>query len=81
MKVFYQNTDDVDKLLSPEIGKASPLSVEELELPSSILESLSSALQKSTSMLPLSARRFNEWRVGLLSRYSREQTASISASA
>ncbi|CAI7678767.1 unnamed protein product [Penicillium pancosmium] len=76
MKVFYQNVDDVDKLLNPELGKVSPLSVEELELPSSILQSLSSSLEKSNNMLPLSARRFNEWHVGLLSRFSREQTAA-----
>ncbi|KAJ5965940.1 hypothetical protein N7481_012654, partial [Penicillium waksmanii] len=76
MKVFYQNVDDVDKLLSPELGKVSPLSVEELELPSSILQSLSFSLEKSNNMLPLSARRFNEWHVGLLSRFSREQTAA-----
>lgn len=82
MKVFYQNVDDVDKLLNPELGKVSPLSVEELELPSSILQSLSSSLEKSNNMLPVSARRFNEWHVGLLSRFSREQTAtSASASA
>lgn len=76
MKVFYQNIDDVDKLLHPELGKVSPLSVEELELPSSILQSLSFSLKKSNKMLPLSARRFSEWHVGLLSRFSRQQTAT-----
>jgi hypothetical protein len=81
MKVFHQNIQDVDKLLNPELGKVSPLSVEELELPSSILQSLSSSLEKSNNMLPLSARRFSEWHVGLLSRFSREQTApSVSTS-
>jgi hypothetical protein len=28
-------------------------------------------LTKSNEMLPLSARRFNEWKVGLLSRFRR----------
>lgn len=80
MKVFYQATDDVEKFLSPELGKASPLSVEELELPSSTMTSLSTSLQRSNDMLPFSAKRFSEWQVGLLSRFSREQANSISNS-
>ena len=78
MKVLYQAVDDVEKLLSPEVGKASALSVEELELPSSTMTSLSTSLQRSNDMLPFSAKRFNEWQVGLLSRFSREQANSIS---
>lgn len=73
MKVFYQEKDDVDKLLAPEIGQPSPLSVEELELPSMIFQALSDALHRSSQMLPVSARKFNEWQVGLLSRFSREK--------
>ncbi|KAJ5510649.1 hypothetical protein N7453_002752 [Penicillium expansum] len=73
MKVFYQESPDVDELLHPEIGNPSPLSVEELELPSMIFEAMSQALTGSNEMLPLSARRFNEWNVGLLSRYRREK--------
>lgn len=79
MKVFYQHIEDVDRLLNPEMGKVSPLSVEELELPSSILGSLIKALHKSNDIIPVSARKFNEWHVGLLSRFSREQE-SISTS-
>ncbi|KZN87048.1 Uncharacterized protein EN45_056040 [Penicillium chrysogenum] len=71
MKVFYQTSPDVDELLHPELGHPSPLSVEELELPSMIFEAMSQALTKSNEMLPLSARRFNEWKVGLLSRFRR----------
>lgn len=73
MKVFYQKSPDVDELLHPEIGNPSPLSVEELELPSMIFEAMSQALTGSNEMLPLSARRFNEWNVGLLSRFRREK--------
>lgn len=73
MKVFYQKSPDVDELLHPEIGNPSPLSVEELELPSMIFEAMSQALTNSNEMLPLSARRFNEWDVGLLSRFRREK--------
>ncbi|KAJ5780681.1 hypothetical protein N7457_005841 [Penicillium paradoxum] len=71
MKVFYQESADVDGLLHPEIGNPSPLSVEELELPSMIFDAMSRALNGSNEMLPVSARRFNEWHVGFLSRYKR----------
>ncbi|KAJ5215224.1 uncharacterized protein N7498_001631 [Penicillium cinerascens] len=76
MKVFYQEKEDVDKLLAPEIGQPSPLSVEELELPSMIFQALSDTLHRSSQMLPISARKFNEWQVGLLSRFSREKATS-----
>lgn len=75
MKVFFQETREVDKLLAPEIGNPSPLSVEELELPSMVYEALSEALQGSNQMLPPTAGRFKEWHVGLLSRFSRRQAA------
>lgn len=73
MKVFFQDAEDVDRLLNPEHGKATPLSVEELELPSMVFQAVSDALRGSNQMLPVSARRFNEWQVGLLSRFSREK--------
>jgi hypothetical protein len=73
MKVFYQECDNVDNLLHPEIGNPSPLSVEELELPSMIFEAMSRALVGSTEMLPPSARIFNEWNVGILSRFRRRK--------
>ncbi|KAJ5632902.1 hypothetical protein N7490_009241, partial [Penicillium lividum] len=72
MKVLYQTLEDVDLILNRDMGRPSPLSVEELELPSMIFEALSDALVHSNQMLPISARRFNEWTVGLLDRYSRE---------
>ncbi|KAJ5652385.1 hypothetical protein N7507_009811 [Penicillium longicatenatum] len=71
MKVFYQTTGDVDSILNRDMGRPSPLSLEELELPSMIFQALSAALTHSNQMLPLSARQFNEWTVGLLDRYSR----------
>ncbi|KAJ5114884.1 hypothetical protein NUU61_000643 [Penicillium alfredii] len=71
MKVFFQETVDVERLLHPEMGKVTPLSVEELELPSVIFKAVSDALKSSNQMLPPSARRFNEWQVGLLSRFRR----------
>lgn len=71
MKVFFQDTADVDGLLHPEIGNPSPLSVEEVELPSMIFEAMEKALRDSNEMLPVSARKFQEWQVGLLSRFNR----------
>lgn len=71
MKVFFQETADVHGLLHPEIGNPSPLSVEEVELPSMVFEATENALRRSNLMLPASARKFNEWQVGLLSRFSR----------
>lgn len=71
MKVLFQKREDVELLLHPETGKITPLSVEELELPSMIYQALFDALHGSNQMLPLTARKFNEWHVGLLSRFSR----------
>ncbi|KAJ5336855.1 hypothetical protein MYU51_006053 [Penicillium brevicompactum] len=71
MKVFFQDTADVDGLLHPEIGNPSPLSVEEVELPSMVFEAMEKALRDSNAMLPVSARKFQEWQVGLLSRFNR----------
>lgn len=65
----------MEDLLHPEVGKVTPLSVEELELPSMIFQELSDGLRRSNQMLPVSARRFNEWQVGLLSRFCRNTRA------
>ena len=73
MKVLYQTIQDVDVLLTPEIGNPSPLSVEELELPAMIYGALEQALRESSEILPSTARQFNEWKVGLLHRFSRIQ--------
>lgn len=71
MKVLFQERRDIDYLLHPEVGNVTPLSVEELELPAMTFGALFDALRGSNEMLPFSARTFNEWRVGLLSRFSR----------
>ncbi|KAJ5937344.1 hypothetical protein N7454_004644 [Penicillium verhagenii] len=71
MKVLFQTTEDVDSMLNRDMGRPSPLSLEELELPSMICQALWNALTRSNQMLPRSARNFNEWTVGLLDRYSR----------
>lgn len=71
MKVFYQDVSDVEDLLNPGPGKASSLSVEELELPSKMYHAVSNTLMDRTSLLPQSAREFREWKVGLLDRFER----------
>jgi hypothetical protein len=67
MKIFYQSVDDPQKLLKEQSN-----SVEELYLPSSILQEFMTMLKQSTTLLPQSARNFQEWCVGLLERYRRD---------
>ncbi|KAJ5116435.1 hypothetical protein N7456_000783 [Penicillium angulare] len=77
MKVFFQTTEDIDSILTRDTDLSSPLSMEELELPPMVLQTLTNALLKSHGMLPLSARTFTEWKIGLLNRYSRDDSSSL----
>lgn len=74
MKILYQETSNTEDLLSPENGKPSSLSLEELELPSDIYKSVYQTLGERNAMLPVSARRFREWKVGILERFERLNT-------
>lgn len=76
MKVFFQTTEEIDSILR-DTGVPSPLSVEELELPPMVLHTLFDTLLKSHYMLPLSARNFNEWKIGLLNRFNRDGNISV----
>src|SRR5271156_993528 len=67
MKIFYQSVDDPQKLLKEQSN-----SVEELCLPLPILQEFMTMLKQSTTLLPQSARNFQEWSVGLLERCRRE---------
>ena len=67
MKIFYQSVDDAQKLLDDQSN-----SVEEVYLPTPILDDFMTTLKQSTNLLPQSARTFKEWSVGLLDRYKRE---------
>jgi len=71
MKILFQETSTVEDLLSPENGKPSSLSLEELELPRNIYKSVYQTLVERNAMLPVSARGFREWRVGILERFER----------
>jgi len=73
MKVLYQRVSDVATLLSPENGVSTSTSLEDLFLPLNIYEGVRLALEKSNEMLPVSARRFREWDVGLLDRFERQR--------
>ena len=68
LKVFFQTVSDVEGLLHQ--GKTS-FSLEDLELPRHAFAEIDRVLNESNAMLPLSARTFREWRVGLLDRFER----------
>lgn len=63
MKVYYKYISNPNKILENESSK-----VDELRLPADAMRSFSSSLHASNSLLPVSARRFQEWSVGLLER-------------
>ena len=63
MKVLYQDIENARDLLEKST------SLEELPLPAHILESVLHSLRESTALLPLSARKFQSWTVGLLARF------------
>ncbi|KAJ5738384.1 hypothetical protein N7493_001539 [Penicillium malachiteum] len=71
MKVLFQTVDDIDPFLMDDTGTPS-LALEEVIFPAMGFQAVSDALLRSNSILPLSARRFNEWNVGLLDLFSRD---------
>ncbi|KAL4789737.1 HECT-like ubiquitin-conjugating enzyme-binding-domain-containing protein [Aspergillus venezuelensis] len=72
MKVFFRAATEVESMLHPEPGKASPLSLEELRLPVATYEAFVAALEASNKMNPPSARTFQrDWKVGILHRFER----------
>jgi len=62
MKVFFKTLEDG----KAEVDKED---VEEVLMPMNVIASLKAALEKSNSLLPQSARSFQEWNVGLLERW------------
>jgi ubiquitin-protein ligase E3 D len=66
LKIFYQMTEDAHMLLDEHQA-----SLEDLPLPASIFESFKSALTQSTDLLPPSARKFQDWTIGMIDRYQR----------
>jgi len=66
LKLFYQKIDDSQKLLDEHQA-----SLEELPLPASIYDSFQNSLTESSDLLPPSARKFEDWTIGLLDRFER----------
>lgn len=67
MKIFYQPINDPQKILDVQSN-----TVEELFLSPLISQEFIIALKESTGLLPMSARNFKEWSVGLLDRYQKD---------
>ncbi|KAL8790823.1 MAG: hypothetical protein Q9213_000447 [Squamulea squamosa] len=63
MKVFYKIVQYPDKLLEEQ-----SLKIDELQLPNEVLQALHSDVKSSTQLLPVPARKFQDWDVGLLER-------------
>ncbi|KAF9892833.1 hypothetical protein FE257_000422 [Aspergillus nanangensis] len=68
MKILFQDVPDVDALLHPTAGKPSALSLEELRLPPAVFAAVRDVLRRRMEMLPVSARGFREWDVGIMHR-------------
>ncbi|RAH66962.1 HECT-type E3 ubiquitin transferase [Aspergillus aculeatinus CBS 121060] len=69
MKVFFQPLHNVEQTLHPEVGKPSTtLALEEVRLPEETYRAFEEVLHRRNAMLPVSARVFREWRVGILHR-------------
>lgn len=77
MKVFYQplTPSKLHSLLNPAVGAPASVTLEDLALPVGTYEDLKRSLEKSTSILPLSANKFREWKVGLLDVFEGNPTA------
>jgi ubiquitin-protein ligase E3 D len=67
MKVLYREIDYEEGIKMIETVSSE---VQEVSTSASMIESVRSGLQQSTESLPDDARRFKDWRVGLLDRWS-----------
>lgn len=63
MKVYYKIVTDPRKIL-----EGQSLGVDDLQLPSAVLTTLHANLKDSTKLLPMLARKFQDWDAGLLER-------------
>lgn len=69
LKVFYQEVDNPTKLLDSHQSTLEELAVPKLEY-----ETLHKELLGSKDYMPLSARTFQDWQVGLLDRWEENAT-------
>lgn len=70
MKIFYRPVPNAQDLLDK-----NSVTMEELVIPDQILQDFRHALIKSTDLLPISARKFQEWDVALLDRRENGKSA------
>ncbi|RAK96193.1 HECT-type E3 ubiquitin transferase [Aspergillus ibericus CBS 121593] len=74
MKVFYQILSDekeIQRMLDAEVGKVGVVAVEEVRLLGEEVDGFQRVLEKSRSLLPVEAREWRGWRVGLVGRFER----------
>lgn len=65
LKLFYQHQD----YLPSNDGTQAISMVEEVEFPKELYEELTRSLKESQALLPVGARKFQGWEVGLLGRF------------
>jgi hypothetical protein len=65
MKVFYKH----ETWAPPNPGEVEKADVEEVALPAQLFEELGRVLSLSQRILPVGARKFQGWDVGLLERF------------
>ncbi|KAF2792235.1 hypothetical protein K505DRAFT_326309 [Melanomma pulvis-pyrius CBS 109.77] len=70
MKVFYQH----QTFALPKAGEQESASIEDVEFPGGLYEELERGLRESGGLLPVSARQFQGWEVGLLERFDVGET-------
>ncbi|KAL2352205.1 ubiquitin-conjugating enzyme E2-binding protein [Cryomyces antarcticus] len=73
MRVFWQPLSPQSEDQSHSALTQENLSVEEIELPSRAFRALTQRLEFTARLLPLSARKFQEWNVGLLERFDEHE--------
>ena len=74
MKILWKPVEDVAKVMDE-----NHFSHEHLVFPPHVYTTLKSTLENSQFLLPLSARKFQEWNVGLLQRFSWEDVSGSDA--
>lgn len=65
MKVFWKR----EAWAAPKTGEVEKADTEEVEFPGALFGELREALEGSQGVLPVGARRFQGWEVGLLERF------------
>ena len=65
MKVFYKH----ETWAPPQPGEPEKADVEEVVFPKGLFEELDRVLKVSQRVLPVGARKFQGWEVGLLERF------------